>query len=101
MNFKKQQIVADFSDKIAMSKMSKDVTKDMETAEAMKFNEFLKKCIPSKTGTDKEKFGACLLEFKNIKLDPGNLEMRLTLRRFELRTICFVGMSLPTRPQIH
>ena len=48
MNFKKQQIVADFSDKIAMSKMSKDVTKDMETAEAMKFNEFLKKCIPSK-----------------------------------------------------
>ena len=67
MNFKKQQIVADFSDKIAMSKMSKDVTKDMETAEAMKFNEFLKKCIPSKTGTDKEKFGACLLEFKNMK----------------------------------
>ena len=67
MNFKKQHIVADFSDKIAMSKMSKDVTKDMETAEAMKFNEFLKKCIPSKTGTDKEKFGACLLEFKNMK----------------------------------
>ena len=40
MNFKKQQIVADFSDKIAMSKMSKDVTKDMATAEAMKFKEF-------------------------------------------------------------
>ncbi len=67
MDSKKQEIVADFSDKIAMSKMSKDVTKDMETAEAMKFNEFLKKCIPSKTGTDKEKFGACLLQFKNMK----------------------------------
>ena len=67
MSYKKQEIVADFSDKIAISKMAKDAEAEMEKAEAMKFNVFLKKCIPTKSGTDKEKFGACLVEFKNMK----------------------------------
>lgn len=67
MSYNKQEIVADFSDKIAISKMAKDAEAEMEKAEAMKFNVFLKKCIPTKSGTDKEKFGACLLEFKNMK----------------------------------
>ena len=67
MSYKKQEIVADFSDKIASSKMAKDAEAEMEKAEAMKFNVFLKKCIPTKSGTDKEKFGACLVEFKNMK----------------------------------
>ena len=67
MSYQKQEIIADFSEKIVISNMARDAVKDMETSEAMKFNVFLKKCIPSKTGTDKEKFGACLLEFKNMK----------------------------------
>ena len=67
MTYKKQEMIADFSDKIAISKMAKDASAEMEKAEAMKFNVFLKKCIPTKSGTDKEKFGACLLEFKNMK----------------------------------
>ena len=72
MSYKRQEIVADFSDKIAISKMTKDATVKMEKAEAMKFNVFLKKCIPTKSGTDKEKFGACLVDFKNMnKSDAG------------------------------
>ena len=74
MSYKKQEIVADFSDKIAISKMAKDAEAEMEKAEAMKFNVFLKKCIPTKSGTDKEKFG----EWKwnetkvDIRVDASN-----------------------------
>ncbi len=66
MGYKKKEIIVDFSKEIAVSNMTKDATMKMDKSEAMKFNEFLKKCIPGKSGTDKEKFGACLLEFKKM-----------------------------------
>ena len=65
--YNKNEKEVDFSDKIAMSKMTKEAMMDMEKSEAMKFNVFLKKCIPTKSGTDKEKFGSCLMEFKKMK----------------------------------
>jgi|TARA_B100000902_G_C27316259_1_gene921506 hypothetical protein len=65
--YNKNEKQVDFSDKIAISKMTKEAVVDMEKSEAMKFNVFLKECIPTKSGTDKEKFGSCLMEFKKMK----------------------------------
>ena len=38
--------------------------KNMMTIEGEKFNEFLKKCVPTKKGDDKSKFKSCLEEYK-------------------------------------
>jgi hypothetical protein len=41
--------------------------KNMMTIEGEKFNEFLKKCIPTKKGDDKSKFKSCLEDYKKNK----------------------------------
>jgi hypothetical protein len=41
--------------------------KKMTTIEAQKFNEFLKKCFPTKKGDDKSKFKSCLEDYKKNK----------------------------------
>ena len=41
--------------------------KNMMTIEGEKFNEFLKKCVPTKKGDDKSKFKSCLEEYKKNK----------------------------------
>ena len=41
--------------------------KNMMTIEGEKFNEFLKKCIPTKQGDDKAKFKSCLQDYKKNK----------------------------------
>lgn len=41
--------------------------KSMCETEGQNFKDFLQKCIPSKQGTDKEKFQSCLLEYKKNK----------------------------------
>jgi hypothetical protein len=41
--------------------------KKMTTIEAQKFNEFLKKCVPTKKGDDKSKFKSCLENYKKNK----------------------------------
>jgi len=41
--------------------------KKMMTVEGEKFNEFLKKCIPTKEGDDKSKFKSCLEDYKKNK----------------------------------
>ena len=41
--------------------------KSMCETEGQNFKDFLQKCIPSKQGTDKEKFQSCLLEYKKKK----------------------------------
>ena len=41
--------------------------KKMMTIEGEKFNEFLKKCIPTKKGDDKSKFKSCLEDYKKNK----------------------------------
>jgi hypothetical protein len=41
--------------------------KKMMVTEGQKFNEFLKQCIPSKQGDDKNKFKSCLQDYKNKK----------------------------------
>jgi len=41
--------------------------KKMTTIEAQKFNEFLKKCVPTKKGDDKSKFKSCLEDYKKNK----------------------------------
>jgi len=41
--------------------------KNMMTIEGEKFNEFLKKCIPTKKGDDKFKFKSCLEDYKKNK----------------------------------
>ena len=41
--------------------------KKMTTIEGEKFNEFLKKCVPTKKGDDKSKFKSCLEDYKKNK----------------------------------
>ena len=41
--------------------------KSMCETEGQNFRDFLKKCIPSQEGTDKEKFQTCLLQYKKNK----------------------------------
>ena len=41
--------------------------KKMMTIEGEKFNEFLKKCVPTKEGDDKSKFKSCLEDYKKNK----------------------------------
>ena len=41
--------------------------KKMMTVEGEKFNEFLKKCVPTKKGDDKSKFKSCLEDYKKNK----------------------------------
>jgi hypothetical protein len=41
--------------------------KKMTTIEGQKFNEFLKKCVPTKKGDDKSKFKSCLEDYKKNK----------------------------------
>jgi hypothetical protein len=41
--------------------------KKMMTIEGEKFNEFLKKCVPTKKGDDKSKFKSCLEDYKKNK----------------------------------
>jgi hypothetical protein len=41
--------------------------KNMMTIEGEKFNEFLKKCVPTKKGDDKSKFKSCLEDYKKNK----------------------------------
>ena len=46
--------------------MDNDIKKIM-TIEGEKFNEFLKKCVPTKKGDDKSKFKSCLEDYKKNK----------------------------------
>jgi hypothetical protein len=52
----------------------------MEQTEGKNFRQFLQKCIPSKDGSDKEKFQSCLLDYKKgqstkAKLFQPSLEL--------------------------
>jgi len=65
--YKKGDILTKTKDQLIRSRASyesEDEYKSMEQTEGKNFRQFLQKCIPSKNGSDKEKFQSCLLDYK-------------------------------------
>ena len=65
--YKKGDILTKTKDQLIKSKASyesEEEYKSMEQTEGKNFRQFLQKCIPSKDGSDKEKFQSCLLDYK-------------------------------------
>lgn len=65
--FKKGDVLTKTKDQLIKSKASyeeDDEYKAMYQTEGKNFRQFLQKCIPSKQGSDKEKFQSCLLDYK-------------------------------------
>ena len=65
--YKKGDILTKTKDQLIRSRASyesEEEYKSMEQTEGKNFKQFLQKCIPSKDGSDKEKFQSCLLEYK-------------------------------------
>lgn len=69
-NYKKGDILIKTKDQLARSRASyesDDEYKSMHQTEGKNFRQFLQKCVPSKEGSDKEKFQSCLLDYKKNK----------------------------------
>ncbi len=65
--YKKGDILTKTKDQLIKSRAfyeSEEEYKSMYQAEGKNFKQFLQKCIPSKDGSDKEKFQSCLLDYK-------------------------------------
>ena len=65
--YKKGDILTKTKDQLIRSRASYEAEeeyKSMEQTEGKNFRQFLQKCIPSKDGSDKEKFQSCLLDYK-------------------------------------
>jgi len=65
--YKKGDILIKTKDQLIRSKASyesEEEYKSMYQTEGKNFRQFLQKCIPSKQGSDKEKFQSCLLDYK-------------------------------------
>lgn len=70
--YKKGDILTKTVDQLARASMcasyeEEEEYKSMYESDGQNFKDFLQKCIPSKEGSDKEKFQACLLEYKKNK----------------------------------
>lgn len=70
--YKKGDILTKTVDQLARANMCASYEEDEEyksmyESDGQNFKDFLQKCIPSKQGSDKEKFQACLLEYKKGK----------------------------------
>ena len=81
--YKKGDILTKTKDQLIKSRASyesEDEYKSMHQTEGKNFKQFLQKCIPSKDGSDKEKFQSCLLDYKKgqstkAKLFQPSLEL--------------------------
>jgi hypothetical protein len=81
--YKKGDILTKTKDQLIRSRASYEAEeeyKSMEQTEGKNFKQFLQKCIPSKDGSDKEKFQSCLLDYKKgqstkAKLFQPSLEL--------------------------
>jgi hypothetical protein len=81
--YKKGDILTKTKDQLIRSRASYEAEeeyKSMEQTEGKNFRQFLQKCIPSKDGSDKEKFQSCLLDYKKgqstkAKLFQPSLEL--------------------------
>ena len=65
--YKKGDILVKTKDQLIKSKASYEEDEEYQSmyqTEGKNFKQFLQKCIPSKQGSDKEKFQSCLLEYK-------------------------------------
>jgi hypothetical protein len=65
--YKKGDILTKTKDQLTRSRASyesEEEYKSMYQTEGKNFRQFLQKCIPSKDGSDKEKFQSCLLDYK-------------------------------------
>ena len=65
--YKKGDILTKTKDQLIRSRASyesEEEYKSMEQAEGKNFRQFLQKCVPSKDGSDKERFQSCLLDYK-------------------------------------
>ena len=65
--YKKGDILTKTKDQLIRSRASyesEEEYKSMEQTEGKNFKQFLQKCIPSKDGSDKERFQSCLLDYK-------------------------------------
>lgn len=68
--YKKGDILTKTKDQLIRSRASYESEEEyklMYQTEGKNFRQFLQKCIPSKQGSDKEKFQSCLLDFKKEK----------------------------------
>ena len=65
--YKKGDILTKTKDQLIRSRASyesEEEYKSMDQTEGKNFRQFLQKCIPSKDGSDKERFQSCLLDYK-------------------------------------
>jgi hypothetical protein len=65
--YKKGDILTKTKDQLVRSRASYESEEEYQSmyqAEGKNFRQFLQKCIPSKDGSDKEKFQSCLLDYK-------------------------------------
>jgi hypothetical protein len=65
--YKKGDILTKTKDQLIKSRASYESEEEYQSmyqAEGKNFRQFLQKCIPSKDGSDKEKFQSCLLDYK-------------------------------------
>jgi len=65
--YKKGDVLTKTKDQLIRSRASYESEEEyqlMYQTEGKNFRQFLQKCIPSKQGSDKEKFQSCLLEYK-------------------------------------
>lgn len=65
--YKKGDILTKTKDQLIRSRASYESEEEYQSmyqTEGKNFRQFLQKCIPSKDGSDKEKFQSCLLEYK-------------------------------------
>lgn len=68
--YKKGDVLVKTKDQLMKSRASYEMEeeyKSMSVSEGQNFKQFLQKCIPSKQGSDKEKFQSCLLDYKKEK----------------------------------
>lgn len=66
--YKKGDILTKTKDQLVRSRASYESEQEYQSiyqTEGKNFRQFLQKCIPSKDGSDKEKFQSCLLDYKN------------------------------------
>jgi hypothetical protein len=65
--YKKGDILSKTKDQLVKSRASYESEQEYQSmyqTEGKNFKQFLQKCIPSKDGSDKEKFQSCLLDYK-------------------------------------
>ena len=70
--YKKGEVLTKTMDQLSRAQVyasyeEEEEYKSMCETEGQNFKDFLQKCIPSKEGTDKEKFQSCLLQYKKSK----------------------------------